>query len=189
MKTAKLCFLAVLVASFVPASATAQITGITFSGPGGTGFDGGTAGNLTEPVLIYSAVNFIDVSITVGSAGVYNVNEAPSLGRIENLTGQGWSAFELVNLTPGLGSFDNSWSYYTSPFTSLVNTATLVEASGGAGVPSGSGMSMFGNYVTSGPGTFVLRETPISVPEPSSVILAAVGCIGLIGLGWRRRQR
>ncbi len=185
----KLCLLAVLVVGLVPASATAQITGITFSGPGGTVADGGTSGNLTEPILTYTAVDYIDVSITVNSAGSYNINEAPLFGIIHNSTGQAWSGFQLVNLTPSLGSFDNSWSYYTSPFTSLLNTTTLVVASGGAGVPDGTGMSMFGNYVTTGPGTLVLRETPIAVPEPATITLLSSALLLIGGIQLFRRRK
>jgi hypothetical protein len=176
----KLCLLAVLVVGLVPASATAQITGITFSGPGGTVADGGTSGNLTEPILTYTAVD---------SAGSYNINEAPLFGIIHNSTGQAWSGFQLVNLTPSLGSFDNSWSYYTSPFTSLLNTTTLVVASGGAGVPDGTGMSMFGNYVTTGPGTLVLRETPIAVPEPATITLLSSALLLIGGIQLFRRRK
>jgi hypothetical protein len=166
------------------------VTGVSFSGPGGIGTDGGTFSNVTEPRLTYSAIDYIDLLVTVDSAGSYNVNEAPGLGFITNLTGLHWSAFQIDNITPQFGSLASDWSYYTSTFSAISNSTTQVVASGGAGLDSGSGMAMFGNYITTGPGTFILRETPITTSEPSTALAGGLACIVLSGarLGRSRRR-
>jgi hypothetical protein len=37
-------------------------------------------------------------------------------------------------------------------------------------------------------GAFELNGTPSPVPEPSALVLAGVGTVGLLGYGWRRRK-
>jgi len=193
MRSSKLCLLAIGVlclysTCLYSTSAFAGLTlGTTVSGPGGIGFDGGSFANVTEPVLQYSSMNYLDVIVTVDSAGIYDVNEAPGLGGISNFTGQAWAGFQIINLTPEFGSLALDWSYYTSPFNSITNSTTLVVASGGI-VPSGTGMAMFGGYITNGPGTFILREIPLAVPEPSTITL--LGTAGLmLGACALRRKR
>jgi hypothetical protein len=161
------------------------ITGVSFSGPGGVGIDGATFANVTEPSLQFTSVDYIDVYVTVDSAGVYNINQAPGFGGLSNFTGQTLTSLTIENLTPEVGSFLIDWTLYSSPFTSLSNSSNVVVASGGAGVPNNTGMGIFGNYLANGPGTFVLRET-VAVPEASTLaLLGALGC----GVPLLRRRR
>ena len=179
MKSIALRVLAAVLVCACPQIASAALVGSSVSGPGGFGFDGGTFSNVTEPVLHYTSINYLDVFVTVTSAGSYDINEAPGLGGISNFTGQHWVGFEIVNLTPELGSFAGDWSYYTSPFGSIVITPTTISISGGAGVPDLTGMAVFGTFLATGEGTIILRETPIVVPEAASLMM--VGSALLLG--------
>jgi hypothetical protein len=189
MRNTRQILLAVLVLlSSSTITLASAVTGVSFSGPGGIAFDGGTFSNVTEPQLTYNAIDYIDVLVTVDSAGSYNVNEAPGLGYISNLTGLHWSGFQIDNITPQFGSLAGDWSYYTSTFSLISNSPTQVVASGGAGINSGSGMAVFGDYITTGPGTFVLRETPIATPEPSTAMTAGLACVALFAARMRRSR-
>jgi hypothetical protein len=50
-----------------------------------------------------------------------------------------------------------------------------------------SGGSSLGAAV-GGDGVFTAPASVSSVPEPSSVVLLALGSLGLLGYGWRRRN-
>jgi hypothetical protein len=187
MNLRRLCLhvLAGLIVSIASLPA-ATITGITFSGPGGTGVDGGTFSNVTEPRLFYTAVDYIDLTITVDSAGSYDLNEAPGLGFVLNQTGQNWIGLNFASLggTAG-GTFETGWEDFSNHLPIVSDFPDDVFLSGGT-VNDGVTISPTGNFTTTGPGTFIVRETPVTAPEPSRALLLAFG-VALCFL--RRRTR
>ena len=166
------------------------ITSVSFSGPGGTGGEGlpaGWAGGLSEPVLDFTSLNFIDVAITVDSAGTYNLNEAPGFGAVRNHTGQTWLDFDLSVRPGSTGTFVSDWSDSGTPFSTVAQGPLDVYFSNGS-VPDGSSsFAPFGHFTTPGAGTFTVRETPSATPEPTSLALIGLGACGA-GL-IRRRVR
>ena len=74
----------------------AHASAAAFTGPGGVASDGGTFGSTTEPIANFTSVNYIDVTMTVDSAGSYNFNQAPGLGGTQNNTGFTWTGFDLT---------------------------------------------------------------------------------------------
>ncbi len=194
------CLLALICCSFVANTASAKITNLSFSGPGFSGAGGiareglifGTGDFLTEPQLVYTNVDYIEIQITVDSSGTYDINEAPTSGYVQNITGQTWSSLVLTNNSPSLGGFD-TWTDYndTVPFWgSAVSTSNSVTFSraGGTGLPSGSTSAIYGDFVATGPGTIDIFETPTAVPEPSSLALIVIA-LSCIALGRSRRPR
>lgn len=176
-----------LVALGIASSAHADIVSVTFSGSGGTASLGPTGGTLTEPALDYTSMAPIDVTITVDSAGRYDVSETTAFAGItgvENHTGVAWSGFTwalisspagaLVYLpsSPDFSGIDFSFPQaFPLPAT---GTATLGTFSGGT-LASGSFFEPAFKIDFPGAGTYVLRETPFAAPEPSGLILLGVG--------------
>jgi hypothetical protein len=165
-------------------AASATITGVSFSGPGGTGSDGLTGGNLTEPRLDYTSINFIDVTINFDSAGTYTVNEAPGFGDIANHTGQTWTSFDLQIRPGSVGTFNADWS--GNAFSTITQSGTDIFFSNGT-VANNGHFDPFGTFTAQGAGTIVIRETPGIVPEPGAAVLPGLG--GLFAIGALRRKR
>ena len=189
MRKIHLCFVSLAIFYLLAATASATITGISFSGPGGTGADGLTGGNLTEPKLFYNLVDYIDLTITVDAAGTYTLNEAPAFGFVANNTGQTWTGFDLNVQSAGFGTFNPDWSDSTAHFPTVAQSATDILFSGGT-LTDGNSFGPFGTFVTTGAGNFIVRETPMiaAVPEPSSIAAGALGVLGSIFFRRRKRQ-
>ena len=193
MKTTKLllsiaALSAVLASSTALAGAISGIVNVTFSGPGGTGSEGLAAGwpsGLTEPVLDYTTLDYIDVAITVAGPGTYLINEAPGFGAVRNHTGQAWTNFDLKVQAGSVGSFSLDWLDGGSNFSSISQSATDIFFSGGSVPNNSSAFQPFGHFTTPGAGTFTVREKPSAAPEPTS--LALIG-LGVCGAGLVRRR-
>ena len=119
---------------------------------------------------------------------------------ITNSTGTDWVAFSWFLLDGGNVSFNSalSSSFSVSPeFTTItfLDSDTQLDATGGAGIlsggPSWSPGGLDGDLVididvATEPGlTFVLKELPVPVPEPSIVTMLGLGGLALL----RRRRR
>jgi hypothetical protein len=197
---ALLCLTVML--SWSPAILRADITGVVVTGPGGTPPASTLfGGHLAEPSLNYTSVAPFDVAITVDSATVnsptdaYYISETPSFGGVLNSTGVAWSGFtwSLVSgpsaafiyepLSPGFSGLD-----FTGTFPSVGGTSTFATFSGGTLANGGSFEPAF-RFNASQAGTYVIEETPIAAPEPSSIVLAGAGLCSLVTLTWRRRKR
>ena len=185
-------FVSLAIFCFLAATASATITGISFSGPGGTGADGLTGGNLTEPKLFYNLVDYIDLTITVDAAGTYTLNEAPAFGFVANNTGQTWTGFDLNVQSAGFGTLNPDWSDSTAHFPAVTQSGAHRHfCSPGGTLATGNSFGPFGTFVTTGAGNFIVRETPLiaAVPEPSSIATGALGTLGLVFFRRRNRQR
>jgi hypothetical protein len=169
---------AVLSLFVLAGTVSANITSISFSGPGGTGSDGLTSGTLTEPRLTYTSIDFIDVTITVDSAGSYLINEAPLSGDVFNNTGQTWVAFDLSLQASSVGSFVMNWA--NNDFATVTQSPTDILFSNGSIADNGH-FDPYGSFSTPSAGTFTIRETPMTaVPEPSSIGAMALAALGAI---------
>jgi hypothetical protein len=174
----------VAVLALTVATASADFTSISFSGPGlGQGNNPLTSGFLTEPSLIFEHMDYIDVTMTVDSAGDYNFNQAPLFGGTSNSTGQTWTGFDILILSGGVGTFTDTWSDYPGGLTPLFSPTHLVFS--GENVPTSSNIGYVGHFTTTGPGTVILRETPL-IPEPSSLAFLGLGIAGCCSLLRRR---
>jgi hypothetical protein len=184
MKKIPLCFVSLLLCLFLARTTSAAITSVSFSSSdvNNTGTSS-TGGNLTEPFLTYASLNFIDVTIVVDAAGTYTINEAPLFGGVSNHTGQTWLGFDLSLQIGAVGVFNNDWATSNNTFATIVQTPTEILFSGG-NVPNNTTFGAFGTFNAVSAGTFVIRETPLTVPEPSSVALFALGIMG--GVLFRR---
>lgn len=191
-----LCFGLAMLALFAAVSnrASAEVIAETFSGPGGTGHDGEIGGfgpDFIAPVLDFTSVNYIDVTVTVDEATIFLVEA--SFGSVKNDTGLTWSGFTLENETPNMGSLLGDWLEADSPrkFTLVGDSATDVSFStlgGGPGVANGGFFLPQGNYSATGAGTITIREFPTAVPEPNSILLAIFATAGLSMFSRRRSE-
>jgi len=179
---------------FPSVSHAGNITGTTVTGPGGTGTGGSFgSGTLAEPNLTFNSIAPLDLAITVDAGDTYNISEAPSFGGVHNVTGVAWSGFTW-NLISGPAAsliYDagsNSGVDFTGTFPSVTGTTTFATFSGGT-LASGGFIEPAFMFIASQAGTYTIEQTPIRTPEPSSAVLAALGCFGLAALGWHRRKR
>ncbi len=193
------CFAAVLslglLYAWFPATLNAAfVDGGVVSGPGGSGnANAFTGSTLAEPLLLYTSINYLDLSLTVDSAATYDISEAPAFGRVSNLTGTAWSGFtwELISGPPSSfiyspGSPIFSGHDFSGTFTDATGTATFATFAGGT-LPDNVAFQPNFDILVSAPGTFVIRETPIPVPEPSGLVLLAIGAVAAVG--YRRLVR
>ncbi len=190
MKPTKLFLTVLTTFGLTAGTASADLTGGSVSGPGGTGNLPINSGTLTEPNLFFSSIDYIDVTLTVDSAGTYNFNQAPSFGNTFNNTGVTWTGFDLILLGGGVGTFINnppavsSWQDY--PGGALASFSSNHIVFSGENIPTSSSFAFTGYLTTSGPGSLTVRETPIAAPEPSSLLLTG---LGTLGAGFVRRRK
>jgi hypothetical protein len=181
--------------SFPTISRAGNITGIVVTGAGGSGSPGTFgSGNLAEPALIYTDIAPLDLAIAVDAAGTYEISETPSFGSVHNTTGVAWSGFtwNLISgpsaafiyspLTPPFSSSD-----FSGTFAPATGTSTFATFSGGTLPNTGFTEPEF-EFTASAAGTYTIEETPLAIPEPSSLVLAVFGIAGLAALDWGRRK-
>ena len=184
-----------LIPSWFPSALRAgNITSIVITGTGGSGTPGTFgSGNLAEPFLTYTSIAPLDLAIAVDAAGTYHIAEEPSFGDVKNSTGAAWSGFtwNLISgpsaafiYNPGISSGHD----FSNSFPDATGTSTFATFSGGTVANNGNFEPDF-QFTASAAGTYTIRETPLALPEPSSLVLAACGLAGLAALGWRRRKR
>lgn len=153
----------------------------------------------------YTAIGPVDLVFDVSDSG--GVTEYFFMEGVQNNTGLDWSSYHIelgfgngagfVKSTSGDGlDFDapdfNS-DFFFSPFAAFFPTVSVTEddilASGGIHPD----FAFAGNYlfhvdVPDGITSFTVRQSPIAVPEPSTLALAVVGLMGL-AVFVRRRKR
>jgi hypothetical protein len=157
--------------------------------------------NIVVPLKRFDNPDYIDIIFTVAPSGAvteYSVSES-----IDNNTGINWSAYRMqlgfgfgpgFTLSPAGDGLDFDFPTFDLPPTStampiVVSSEDELLFTGGihsAGlqlydfridVPDLSTLPDFGS--------FTLRQIPVPVPEPSTVVLAG---LTLVGLCWSRRR-
>jgi hypothetical protein len=153
--------------TLIDESATATVT--VFLTIGSTGF---TAPTAPPPVKVLTSISA--TVITGGSTNALSFNSY-----INSSNGQ--------NATTGTTTASPQTLDITAPASGLENSTTFMLAS------LGSPYSMTERYqITLDPGSSITLSASTSlspaVPEPSSLALAGIGALGLIGYGLRRRK-
>ncbi len=163
--------------------------------------DGSTPGqdnNITVPIKRFDNPGYIDIQFPVTNTD--GVTEYTVFENVDNDTGVDWAGFEIqlgfgngasfLPSTAGDGldfdapGYDPLSSFFSNAFPSLAmpNEDLLVFSAGVHG--SGSENYSFRIDVPDG-ANFTIRQTPIPVPEPGSLLLFALGGLGW---GWVRRR-
>jgi len=150
----------------------------------------------------YNAIGPVDLEFTVEDSG--GVTEYTLQEGVDNGTGIPWSAYRM-ELGFGVGSsfvpsgpgdgLDFDASDYNSPpdfsgsgyFTTVAWGEDEIEASGGifpvGGFPTP--LYEFNIDVPDGITSFTIRQQPVGVPEPSTLLLAALSLTALVSSGRR----
>ncbi len=137
----------------------------------------------------------LDFNVTVSGPGEYFIGN----GRVFNVTdfngpgtGIGFIGLEATLLNApagsGIGQIITDPQSYTG-FT--LNSPTSVTFNGPPGIPvEESAFFNVGYDITgSGPETFEVVLTPLTVPEPSTLVLGLIGAVAGLGYAARRRWR
>lgn len=153
----------------------------------------------------YIAIGPVDITFDVINSG--GVSEYAVAEGVANNTGLPWGSYHIelgygydagfVKSTPGDGldfdspDFNSPLNFAPAPgfyFPSVTATEDDIFASGGV-MPFGgfAGYFRFSIDVPDGITQFTIRQTPVGVPEPGTIVLAALGLIG-VGLVARRTK-
>jgi hypothetical protein len=173
--------------AFCSTAVAIEVTSVTVSGPGGFG-SGSPLVNYANTDLTYTNTDYLDIAISVDEAGNYNLYEAEPTNFLLNSSGASWAGIKFINMTPELGKFFPFWYDSGNVFSGKTISDDLVTFFAGS-LPNGSDASApIGayTYTGDGPGTFIIRQVPIAVPEPSTLALAVAGGVLLL---WKRSRR
>jgi hypothetical protein len=167
--------------------------------PGGPGFDA----NIVVPIKRFDNTGIIDIVFNVRNSDAEGtVTEYEFFESVDNNTGINWDLYTMqlgagtgagfVISNPGDGldfdfpTFDPAPTSTAFPIVGLAeDTLTF---SGGIH-STGSEIYEIRIDVPNGIQTFTLRQFPRAVPEPTSLVLAALGCLALVGWRFRSRSR
>ncbi len=191
MKHRLLCA-AVLVSAFgvlFARNASAQITSVNASGPGGTVTDLAFTTDDIQYSADYTSRADIDFFITVSGPGSYLIGYP--IASVTNSTGSLFSSFYAYLVDAPAGSTFNQagWNshvfsndpIFTPPFP---NTTELLF-SGAPGLGAGDTTIIEAGFLIpaadSGTQSVEVILTPTAIPEPSSLILGFLGAIGVLG--------
>jgi hypothetical protein len=206
---AGLSFVATLFAATTPSHA-GEITAISwFSGIGSVAGEfigplvdpnnddvaGPSPNELKITQKAYNAIGPVDLEFTVVPSG--GVTEYVMTEGVSNGTGIGWSGYRL-ELGYGVGSafspspsgddldFDapdfNSGTDFSTFFSTVTETEDVITASGGFFPIGGYSLPpfVFSIDVPDGISAFTIRQVPIPVPEPSTLLIAGIAALSLI---------
>jgi hypothetical protein len=155
----------------------------------------------------YVAIGTVDITFDVINNG--GTTEYDFIEGVQNATGIPWGAYHLelghgfdagfVKSLPGDG-LDFDWADADSPvqfdpppnfyFPTVVHAEDDIYASGGV-MPNGA-FALYFRFsidVPDGITQFTLRQSPVAMPEPSSLVFAAIGLFSLTMFGKRRARR
>ena len=165
--------------------------------PGGPGFDG----NIIVPIKRFDNTGFIDIEFFVRSSDPSGTTEYQCFESVDNNSFVEWDSYTL-QLGFGLGDgfvpspaadgldfdFDTLVTLPSSTaFAAVAWAEDEIVFSGGLH-STGAEVYQLRIDVPDGIETFTLRQFPRAVPEPTSLALAALGCLGLAGWRFRRRR-
>ncbi|TWT42502.1 choice-of-anchor F family protein [Botrimarina hoheduenensis] len=184
-------------------SGVASVAGTTFSPPVAPNNDN-AVGTSPNSIFVtqkdYRAIGPVDLVFDVTDTG--GVTEYLVMEGVQNSTGLDWTSYHIelgfgegagfVKSLPGDGldfdspDFDSDLDFNPGGFFFPIVTASEDDlfASGG----TQPDFSFAGNYlfhidVPDGITSFTIRQSPIAVPEPTSLcLLLAFGCASLVGL-------
>lgn len=136
-----------------------------------------------------------------GFVGPANQAIASGGGTFSNATGSTYSIFfyndpsnaQFLNVGSIPGTLIASHAFTGSEAPGLNNTVSFNSGPLGVNDPDGFGMALRFNFSLVNGGTFVSRgqnefKTNV-VPEPSTLAMAGMGGLTLLGFGWRRRRQ
>jgi hypothetical protein len=152
----------------------------------------------------YVGIGPVDLVFTVSDTG--GVTEYQFREGVFNNTGVDWGAYHIeLGFGHGAGfvasgsgdgldfdapDYDSPLDFNPGPgfFPSVLASEDDIYASGGV-MPwlTFAGYFKFAVDVPDGITEFTIRQSPVPVPEPSAVMLAVLGLVGLVGWGRRRR--
>jgi hypothetical protein len=165
--------------------------------PGGPGIDA----NIIVPIKRFDNAGFIDIEFFVRSSEPSGTTEYQFFESVDNNTFINWDMYTL-QLGFGLGAgfvpgpADDGLDFdFDTLITPPTSTAFPIVAwsqdelvfSGGLH-STGSQVYQIRIDVPDGIETFTLRQFPRAVPEPTTIALATVGCLGLATWSLRRRR-
>ena len=188
-------------------SGVASVAGTSFSPPSSPNNDdaiGTSPNSIFVTQKDYVGIGPVDLVFDVLDTG--GVTEYLVTEGVQNSTGLDWSGYHIelgfgngagfVKSTSGDGldfdapDYNSDFDFNPGPglFPTLSVTEDDVYASGGV-MPdfTFAGYFVFTIDVPDGITSFTIRQSPIAVPEPSALYLAAMGMIGLIA--YRRQLR
>jgi hypothetical protein len=188
-------------------SGVASVAGATVFPPSSPNNDNVT-GTSPNGILVtqkhYVGIGPVDLVFDVSDTG--GVTEYLFMEGVHNDTGADWSGYHLelgfgngagfVASLPGDGldfdapDFDSD--FFFDPFPGVFPAVTVGEddilAGGGVQPDSAfAGNFLFHVDVPDGITSFTIRQSPIAVPEPSTLALACLGLLGLSASGRRKR--
>jgi hypothetical protein len=164
--------------------------------PGGPGGDN----NITVPIKRFDSNGYIDIVFPTSNTD--GVTEYVVFENVDNNTGVDWAMFTVElgfgfnsGFTPSTAGdgldfdapgYDPSSSFFSDAFANVQTTEDKLTFSGGL---QGAGSENYGFRIDVpddlGVEGFTIRQTPVPVPEPSSLLLVAL-CSLVLGVIFRR---
>jgi len=151
--------------------------------------------NLVVPLKVFNSVGVIDIVFNVLPSG--GTTEYRFVESVDNNTGIDWSSYSMqlgigtggsFGPNPGVGLDFDAPNYLppitSTAFTNVAPSPTQLVFSNGL-QSSGAKSYEFRIDVPDGITTFTLRQTPVAVPEPTTLCLLA----SLASFGWLARRR
>jgi hypothetical protein len=186
----------VLLIGLAPAARAGAITSVTQpSGPGGTGttaidtqYENYGIYSLLDVNLIFTSVQPISFSFDVDDAGGYTLHADSGFNPgvptgIVNDTGQAWTGF-VFSVDTSLGAGPNGLEVFNYFNSGVIGSSAIVLGDGI--VPPGGALDVIFGVGTPAAMQVNVTFTPLSVPEPSSIVTLGLAVIG--GATVYRRQ-